>query len=74
MSDSPFRNIGGSSQLFLTPSRKTTPHHCNADRKVMPACNVQQADLSSLSRNLFGQENYSRQSNAYQHVDAKLFR
>lgn len=74
MNGSPFRSFDPSSQLYVTPSRKTTPHHCNADRKVMHNYCLPQADMNGLSRNLFGDENSYRQPQNSVNVNAKLFR
>lgn len=74
MNGSPFRTFDPSSQHFVTPSRKTTPHHCNADKKIMPICPIQQADLAGLSRNLFGEEVFNRQPSNHLNLNAKLFR
>lgn len=74
MNGSPFRTFDSSSQHFVTPSRKTTPHHCNADKKIMPVCSIELTDLSGLSRNLFGEDLSNRPANNYLNINAKLFR
>ena len=74
MNGSPFRSLPTDVQDYYTPSRKTTPHHCNADRKNYPSYGSQQVNLSTLNRNLFGEENQFRRSNGYDTVNAKLFR
>lgn len=74
MNGSPFRTFDPTSQHFVTPSRKTTPHHCNADKKTMPACSIELTDLSGLSRNLFGEDISNRQPANPLNINAKLFR
>ena len=49
MNGSPFRSTPVPS-AHMTPSRPTTSHHCNAERKHYPS---RTSDLSNISRNLF---------------------
>ena len=58
MNASPFR-IEPVSSAHLTPSRPTTSHHCNAERKHYPS---RTSNLSSVSRNLFADSFFSHSS------------
>ena len=60
------------SELFLTPSRKPTQHHCNADRKHAPFKALDEAALAPLCKNLFGERMDFQSNNPA--CNAKLFR
>lgn len=53
MNESPISTCQPSSPQFITPSRKPTQHHCNADKKPRPACRLDAAVLAPICRNIF---------------------
>ena len=53
MSSSPFAACKYSSEVYITPSRKPTEHHCNADKKEQSFVSLSEQDLAPLCRNLF---------------------
>ena len=72
MNGSPFRNCMPTPDYF-TPARKTSAHHCNAERKNLPYYLCPPNDVSHLSRNLFpGETNWNQ--HIAPPVNAKLFR
>lgn len=73
MYDSPPAANHFNPNLYITPARRTTEHHCNAERKRQPFLNLSDNDLAPLCRNLFPSPQY--QSKDYtQSVNAKLLR
>lgn len=40
MNGSPVSSCHYSHEQFITPSRKPTQHHCNADKKQNPFCKL----------------------------------
>ena len=74
MNSSPLRSNDHIYSFLQTPTRKPTEHHCNAERKVMPYAVITQSDLSSVSRNLFGNYDNSNAYNMSSACNAKLFR
>lgn len=69
MNGSPFRSMNCSTPDWMTPARKTTPHHCWADRKDNQY--LRQPAMGDVSRRLFDQ---TESRNGDQRVQAKLFR
>ncbi len=74
MNSSPLRSNDHIYSLLQTPTRKPTAHHCNAERKVMPCVMISQSNLSSVSRNLFGNYDNSNVYNMNSGCNARLFR
>lgn len=73
MSESPLPSYYCSPDVYITPSRKPTQHHCNADKKHTPFLQVDPAALAPLCRNLFAETpDHSRPYAAG--VNAKLLR
>lgn len=56
MNESPISSCQPSSPQFITPSRKPTQHHCNADKKPRPTCRLDAAVLAPICRNIFEEE------------------
>jgi len=70
MNGSPFRGLNYSTPDWITPARKTTPHHCWAERKDNQFIGRQPA-IGDVTRKLFGS---SEARTGDQIVQAKLFR
>lgn len=73
MNGSPFGSSTYKSDSYITPSRKPSQHHCNADKKQHPFTVLDEADLAPICRNLFG-ETGNRLNSCGQGVNAKLLR
>jgi hypothetical protein len=58
---------------FITPSRKPTPHHCNADKKQRPFCKLDSTALAPICRNIF-EEEYTYKASGGAGVNAKHMR
>lgn len=61
------------SDIFITPSRKPTQHHCNADRKHNFHTAIEQNNLGPICRKLFAEEGAFARSYV-PGVNAKLLR
>lgn len=53
MNGSPMSSYNGPNTQFITPSRKPTQHHCNADKKQSQFCQLDENVLVQIRRNLF---------------------
>ena len=72
MNDSPVSSYNSLNNQFITPSRKPTQHHCNADKKQNQFCKLDENVLVQIRRNLF--EELSSNKMGGGGVNAKLMR
>ena len=73
MNGSPVTSYHYSYEQLITPSRKPTQHHCNADKKQNPFCRLDESVLAPICRNLFEDYVVSIKGNGGG-VNAKLMR